>query len=83
MICFLNSIAFVERSIGLCQQEFLNHVLLWSAKVLAKKLSQYQIYYNETRAHSSLKNSDLLSKHLVVYISLISCANNWGACDVD
>jgi len=45
---------FVERSIGLCRQEFLDHVLFWNTKDLAKKLSQYQKYYNETRAHSSL-----------------------------
>ncbi len=45
---------FVERSIGLCRQEFLNHVLFWNAEDLARKLGRYQIYYNETRAHSSL-----------------------------
>ncbi len=47
---------FVERSIGLCRQEFLDHLLFWNAKDLAKKLSQYQKYYNEARAHSSLNN---------------------------
>ena len=45
---------FVERSIGLCRQEFLNHVLFWNAEDLARKLGQYQNYHNETRAHSSL-----------------------------
>ena len=45
---------FVERSIGLCRQEFLDHVLFWNTKDLAKKLDQYQNYHNETRAHSSL-----------------------------
>jgi len=45
---------FVERSIGLCRQEFLNHVLFWNAEDLVKKLDQYQNYHNETRAHSSL-----------------------------
>ncbi len=45
---------FVERSIGLCRQEFLDHVLFWNAEDLAKKLDQYQNYHNETRAHSSL-----------------------------
>lgn len=46
---------FVARSIGLCRQEFLDHVLFWNAKDLARKLGQYQDYYNETRAHSSLR----------------------------
>ncbi len=45
---------FVERSIGLCRQEFLDHVLFWNAIDLDRKLSQYQDYHNETRAHSSL-----------------------------
>ena len=46
---------FIERSIGLCRQEFLNHVLFWNADDLGKKLSQFQEYFNETRAHSSLE----------------------------
>ncbi len=45
---------FVERSIGLCRQEFLNHVLFWNVEDLGRKLNQYQDYFNETRAHSSL-----------------------------
>ncbi len=45
---------FVERSIGLYRQEFLNHVLFWDAEDLARKLGQYQNYHNETRVHSSL-----------------------------
>lgn len=44
----------IERSIGLCRQESLDYMLFWNVKDLAKKLSQYQKYYNETRAHSSL-----------------------------
>ncbi len=47
---------FIERSIGLCRQEFLNHVLFWNAGDLGKKLSQYQDYLNKTRAHSSIKH---------------------------
>jgi transposase InsO family protein len=45
---------FIERSIGLCRQEFLNHVPFWNAEDLARKLNHYQDYFNETRAHSSL-----------------------------
>lgn len=45
---------FVERSIRLCRQEFLDHVLFWNAEDLAKKLDQYQNYHKETRAHSTL-----------------------------
>ena len=33
---------FVERNIGLCQSEFLDHVLFWNAKDLTKKPDQYQ-----------------------------------------
>ena len=45
---------FVERSIGLCRQEFLDYMLLWNVKGLTRKLNQYQNYYNATRAHLSL-----------------------------
>ena len=45
---------FVERSIGLCRQEFLDYVLFWNAEDLARKLDQYKNYHNQTRAHSSL-----------------------------
>ncbi len=53
---------FIERSIGLCRQEFLNHVLFWNSGDLGKKLSQYQDYLNETRAHSSLDKKTLNQK---------------------
>jgi len=45
---------FIERSIVLCRQEFLSRILFWNVDDLAKKLDQYQNYYNEMRAHSSL-----------------------------
>ncbi len=46
---------FIERQIGICRQELLDHVLFWNAEDLARKLNQYQDYYNDTRAHSSLE----------------------------
>lgn len=45
---------FVERLIGTIRQEYLNHILFWSANDLQNKLDLYQTYYNETRAHSSI-----------------------------
>ena len=45
---------WVRAKHGLCRQELLGHVLFWNAKDLTKKLTQYQDYNNETRAHLSL-----------------------------
>jgi len=45
---------FIERSIGLCRQEFLNNLLFWNAEDLTRKLNLYQNYFNEIRTHSSL-----------------------------
>jgi putative transposase len=45
---------FVERLIGTCRREFLDHQLFWNATDLQRKLGHFQKYYNETRIHSSL-----------------------------
>jgi putative transposase len=45
---------FVERVIGTIRREFLDQVLFWNGRDLSKKLSQYMVYYNETRGHLSL-----------------------------
>ncbi len=45
---------FVERLIGTVRREFLDHILFWNARDLARKLAGFQCYYNEHRAHSSL-----------------------------
>src|SRR3979490_475487 len=45
---------FVERLIGTIRREFLDHVLIWNAIDLERKLEEFRIYYNETRVHTSL-----------------------------
>ena len=45
---------FIERVIGTCRREFLNHMLFFNERDLQRKLSYFQKYYNETRVHSSL-----------------------------
>jgi len=45
---------FVERLIGTIRREYLDHMLFWNAKDLENKLQDFQQYYNERRAHSSI-----------------------------
>jgi Integrase core domain len=45
---------FVERLIGTVRREFLDHVLIWNAIDLERKLGQFRVYYNENRVHQSL-----------------------------
>jgi putative transposase len=45
---------FVERLIGTVRREFLDHVLIWNAIDLERKLEEFKIYYNESRVHQSL-----------------------------
>ena len=45
---------FVERLIGTTRREFLDHVLFWNARDLARKLADFQAYYNAARIHASL-----------------------------
>jgi putative transposase len=45
---------FVERLIGTIRREFLDHVLIWNAVDLARKLEEFRTYYNEHRVHQSL-----------------------------
>jgi transposase InsO family protein len=45
---------FVERLIGTMRREFLDHVLIWNARDLERKLDDFQAYYNATRSHASL-----------------------------
>ncbi len=46
---------FVERVVGICRQEYLDHLFFWNSIDLQRKLDQFQKYYNNTRAHSSLE----------------------------
>ena len=48
---------FVERLIGTIRREFLDHMLIWNAIDLERKLEEFRIYYNETRVHQSLGGS--------------------------
>ena len=45
---------FVERVIGTCRRECLNHQLFWNESDLQRKLEHFQKYYNEMGVHSSL-----------------------------
>jgi hypothetical protein len=53
--CIPQSHPFIERVIGSTRREYLDHVLFFNAQDLQRKLGQFQEYYNETRAHSSLE----------------------------
>src|SRR6266536_2690345 len=48
---------FVERLIGTIRREFLDHVLIWNAIDLRRKLDEFRNYYNENRVHQSLSGS--------------------------
>jgi len=45
---------FVERLIGTIRRECLDRTLFWSASDLQGKLSDFAVFYNESRTHSSL-----------------------------
>jgi len=45
---------FVERLIRTIREELLNHVLVWNASDLQKKLDDYKNYFNQYRAHSGI-----------------------------
>src|SRR5262245_39746067 len=45
---------FVERLIGTIRREFLDHVLIWNAVDLERKLEEFRNYYNDHRVHQSL-----------------------------
>ena len=45
---------FIERVIGTTRREYLDHLLFFNSRDLQNKLDQFQSYYNDVRAHSSL-----------------------------
>ena len=45
---------FIERVIGTPRREYLDHLLFFNGRDLQNKLDQFQTYYNDVRAHSSL-----------------------------
>jgi transposase InsO family protein len=48
---------FVERLIGTIRREFLDHVPIWNAVDLERKLEAFRIYYNDHRVHQSLDDA--------------------------
>ena len=46
--------AYMERWIGTCRRELLNHVIVFTAIQLGRLLREYAVYYNEDRTHRSL-----------------------------
>lgn len=45
---------FVERLIGTLRREYLDHVLVWNALDLERKLAEFQVDFYRFRVHSSL-----------------------------
>jgi integrase-like protein len=45
---------FVERLIGTIRRECLDHVLIWNAVDLERKLEEFRTYHNDHRVHQSL-----------------------------
>jgi len=62
---------FVERVIGSVRREFLDQVLFWNGRDLSGKLSQYLVYYNETRGHLSVNGESPKQKASKTAISKI------------
>jgi putative transposase len=48
---------FVERLIGTIRREYLDHLLIWNAIDLKRKLEEFRIYCNESHVHQSLSGS--------------------------
>ena len=48
---------FIERLIGTIRREYLDRLFFWNAQDLERELAAFQHYYNEHRAHLSLKGS--------------------------
>ena len=46
--------AYMERWIGTCRRELLNHVIVFTDMQLGRLLREYAAYYNEDRTHRSL-----------------------------
>ncbi|MFQ5561067.1 MAG: integrase core domain-containing protein [Nitrospinota bacterium] len=46
---------FIERTIGTIRREYLDRLLFFNEHDLKTKMERFKIYFNETRAHSSLE----------------------------
>lgn len=49
-----NSHPFIERLIGTCRRELLDHTLFWNERDLQNKLDQFKGFYNRERAHMGI-----------------------------
>ena len=67
---------FVERAIGSVRRELIDHVLFWNGRDLSRKLSQYLVYYNETRGHLALNGKTPEQKASNTAISKLPIENN-------
>ena len=45
---------FIERLTGTIRREYLDHLFFWNAVDLERKLTDFRVYYNHHRTHSSL-----------------------------
>jgi hypothetical protein len=45
---------FIERLIGSCRREYMDHIFFFNEIDLMRKLNRYMEYYNKTRVHYSL-----------------------------
>ena len=45
---------FIERLIGTIRREYLDHLFVWNAHDLERKLEAFRKYYNQNRVHQSL-----------------------------
>jgi hypothetical protein len=54
--------------IGTIRREFLDHILIWHAVDLERKLEEFRCYYNEHRVHQALmavlRENDLANRRL-------------------
>ncbi len=68
---------FIERVIKTIRVEFLDHMLFFNGSDLKNKLVQFQEYYNETRAHSSLemKTPKEMASETIIYKKVVSLDN--------
>jgi hypothetical protein len=48
---------FIERLIGTIRREYLDHLFVWNAQDLERKLGGFLQYYNHSRVHQSLDGS--------------------------
>jgi len=64
---------YIERVIGSCRRELVDHILFWNENDLLNKLNHFKKYYNETRGHCSLEGNTpeqkALSENKIVNIA--------------